>query len=61
MAIAAYEQTPRSFVESRNAFPAPEQAEFAAHVRTYRSFVHGVILFVVHAGVILALLAYFLG
>ncbi len=61
MAIAAYEQTARSFVDPHNEFPPPDQAEFAAHVRTYRSFVHGVILFVVHAAVILALLAYFLG
>ncbi len=61
MAIAAHQDTVRSFVDPHNDFPPPEQAEFAAHVRTYRSFVRGVILFVAHAAVILALLAYFLG
>jgi hypothetical protein len=61
MAVAAYEQTPRSFVDPRNNFPSPDQAEFAAHIRAYRSFVRGTLLFVAHVAVILALLAYFLG
>ena len=33
--------------------------DFNDHVRTYRAFVHYVILFAVHVAVILALLAYF--
>jgi hypothetical protein len=61
MAIAAYGQTPRSFVDPHNEFPPPDQAEFAAHIRTYRSFLRGTLLFVAHVAVILALLAYFLG
>ncbi len=60
MAITAYDQTARSYVDPHHEFPTPENAEFAAHARTYRSFVHGTIIFVAHAAVILALLAYFL-
>lgn len=61
MAVAAYEQTPRSLVDPRNNFPSPDQAEFAAHIRAYRSFVRGTLLFGAHVAVILALLACFLG
>jgi len=61
MAIAAYQQTPRSYVDPHNEFPPPGEAELAAHLRTYRSFVRGTLLFAAHVAVILALLgAYFL-
>jgi hypothetical protein len=59
MAILAYDQTRRSYVDPSHTFPAPEAADFAAHVRTYRTFVRYSIIFVAHAAVILALLAYF--
>jgi hypothetical protein len=59
MAIAAYDQTPRSFVDPDYKFPLPEDADFAAHVRTYRTFVRYSIIFVAHIAVVLALLAYF--
>jgi Bacterial aa3 type cytochrome c oxidase subunit IV len=45
---------------TRNEFPPPREAELAAHLRTYRSFVRGALLFAAHVAVILALLAYFL-
>jgi len=59
MAIAAYEQTRRSYVDPGYAFPAPENADLAAHVRTYRTFVRYTIIFAAHVAAILALLAYF--
>jgi len=40
--------------------PHPTEADFAAHVSTYRSFVKYSALFVAHVVVILALMAYFL-
>jgi hypothetical protein len=60
MAIAAYERTPRSYVDPNYKFPLPEDADFAAHVRTYRTFVRYTFIFAAHAAVILALMAYFL-
>lgn len=39
----------------------PSVQEFQYHVRTYRDFVRGVILFVAHVAVILIALAYFFG
>ena len=40
--------------------PHPTEADVAAHVSTYRSFVKYSALFVAHVVVILALMAYFL-
>ena len=60
MAIAAYEQPPTGLIDPDNEFPAPDQAEFAAHVRTYCSFVRYTAIFAAHVAVILVLLAYFL-
>jgi hypothetical protein len=60
MAIAAYDQTPRSYVDPNYKFPLPEDADFAAHIRTYRTFVRYSIIFAAHVAVILALMAYFL-
>lgn len=39
---------------------ASEPDDYAEHQRTYRGFVRGVVLFVAHVLVILALMAYFL-
>ncbi len=60
MAIAAYDQTRRGYVDPGYKFPLPEDADFAAHVRTYRTFVRYAIIFAAHVAVILALMAYFL-
>ena len=60
MAIAATEQTRRSYLDPGNKYPAPEDADFAAHLRTYRSFIRYTIIFAAHVAVILALMAYFL-
>ena len=60
MAIAAYDRTPRSYVDPHHEFPLPEDAELAAHLRTYRTFVRYSIIFAAHVAVILALMAYFL-
>jgi hypothetical protein len=60
MATATHEQTRRSYVDPRNEYPGPEDADFAAHVRTYRSFIRYTIIFAAHVAVILALMAYFL-
>jgi hypothetical protein len=35
MAIAAHDRTPRSYVDPNYKFPLPEEADFAAHIRTY--------------------------
>jgi hypothetical protein len=32
MATVTYEQTRRNYVDPRNEYPAPEDADFAAHV-----------------------------
>jgi Bacterial aa3 type cytochrome c oxidase subunit IV len=60
MATVTYEQRRRSYVDPRKEYPAPEDADFAAHVRTYRSFIRYTIIFAAHVAVILALMAYFL-
>jgi hypothetical protein len=39
---------------------SPADADFPAHVQTYRSFVRGVMLFVATAAVVLVLMAEFL-
>jgi hypothetical protein len=59
LAIAAYDQTRRSYVDPNYKFPLAEDADFAAHVRAYRTFVRYSIVFAAHAAVILALMAYF--
>ena len=40
---------------------APDVEDFESHVRTYRDFIRGVVIFVAHVAVILIALAYFFG
>lgn len=60
MAVAAYDQTRRSYLDRNFDYPAPEDADYAAHMRTYRTFVRYTIIFAAHVAAILALMAYFL-
>ena len=60
MAVIASGQSRRSYLDPGNEYPAPEDADFAAHVRTYRAFIRYTIIFAAHVAVILALMAYFL-
>jgi hypothetical protein len=63
MAVAAFDPRDdrRRYIDPNHEYPAPQDADFAAHVRTYRAFVRYTAIFAAHVGVILALLAYFLG
>ena len=60
MAVISSGQTRRSYVDPRNQYPTAEDADFAAHVRTYHAFVRYALIFAAHVAVILALMAYFL-
>lgn len=59
MATVTFEQTRRSYVDPGNKYPAPEDADFAAHLRAYRAFIRYTIIFAAHVAVILALMTYF--
>lgn len=63
MAVAALDPRDdrRRYIDPNHEYPAPEDADFAAHVRTYRAFVRYTAIFAAHVAVVLALLAYFLG
>jgi hypothetical protein len=63
MAVAALDPRDdhRRYIDPEHAYPTPEDADLAAHVRTYRTFVRYTIIFAAHVAVILAVLAYFFG
>jgi hypothetical protein len=62
MSVAAFDPRDghRRYIDPNHEYPAPEDADFAAHVRTYRAFIRYMTIFAAHVAVILALLAYFL-
>jgi hypothetical protein len=55
-----YDQLPRASPTDDRPGKRPNDADFAEHLRTYRGFVKGVMLFAGHVLLVLILLYYFL-